>query len=80
MFGLERWKDALGEPGKGAHAIRFLGVAVVDVALTVLAAALIAWFQPAWPFWKVLVALFLLGILLHWLFGVRTAVARALGA
>lgn len=80
MFGLERWRDALGVPGKGAHSVRFLGVAMVDVALTVLAAALIAWARPTWGFWRILVVLFLLGILLHWLFGVRTAVARALGA
>ena len=69
------YKNALGEVGKGVHSYRFLGVAIADVAMTVVAAGLIAW-GTKYPFWMVLVALFLLGIVLHRLFCVRTQVDR----
>lgn len=71
-----RYKDSLGVPGKGAHT-HFLGVAVVDVTLTVLGAALLARATGA-RFLYVLVALFLLGIVLHRVFCVRTTVDRLL--
>ena len=75
MSGLCAYKDIFGAPGTGAHAYRFLGVAIVDVVLTVLAAWAIAWwFQ--WPIWKVAMILFLVGILMHRLFCVRTTVDR----
>ena len=59
------------------HAARLLGVAVNDVIMTVLAAALVAYLA-SWPFPAVLACLFLAGILLHRLFCVHTAVDRAL--
>ena len=41
MFGLCRYKNALGRPGKGIHSYRIANIAVVDVALTVLMAYII---------------------------------------
>lgn len=69
-----RYADALGVPGEGAHA-HVAGVAVLDVAATLLA----AWgasrrFRV--PFWQAAAALFVAGVLLHRAFCVRTTVDR----
>jgi hypothetical protein len=71
------YKDALGKPGKGIHSYRLFGVAIVDVLFTVLAAMLIAYFSK-YNFVKILIFLFLLGIILHRLFCVRTTVDKLL--
>lgn len=75
MCFLSKYSTLLGEPGKGIHTHVF-GVAMADVGMTVLA----AWFlHRVWSrvsFWRWLLGLFLLGILLHRLFGVRTVVDR----
>ena len=34
MFGLCKYKNALGRPGKGIHSFRIANIAVVDVLLT----------------------------------------------
>jgi hypothetical protein len=69
------YKNLFGAPGTGAHSYRFAGVAIVDVILTILAAFAISWISK-WPFWYVLLGLFLLGIFLHWLFCVQTTVGK----
>ena len=71
------YKDLFGAPGTGAHAVRFAGVAIVDVILTVLVGLLLAWAMD-WPTWYVIAALFVLGILAHRLFCVRTTVDKIL--
>ena len=71
------YRDVLGVPGQGAHAYRFMGVAVVDLALTIVAAILITRVA-GWSFVYVLVGLLVLGVALHRLFCVRTTVDRLL--
>ncbi len=71
------YKDALGKPGKGIHSYRLFGVAIVDVIFTIFGAMLIAYFSK-YNFVKILVSLFLLGIILHRLFCVRTTVDKLL--
>lgn len=79
MFGLEKYKDIFGKPGEGAHAIRVCNIAVVDVGMTFLGAHLIqSYFTPDLPYWQVAGGLFLTGIALHRLFGVRTTVDKFL--
>lgn len=67
------YRHVFGAENTGVHSVRFLGVAVADVALTVAAAygASVAW---GWSFWKTLGALFVAGIVAHRLFCVNTAV------
>lgn len=72
-----KYRDALGVPGQGVHAYRFMGVAIVDVVLTVIAAAVIA-VVTGWPFIYVLTGLFVVGIIMHRLFCVRTTVDKLL--
>ena len=68
-------KSIFGDPGQGVHSIRFFGVAFVDLAATVLAAALIAWgFKTG--FLVTLLVLVLLGIIVHKLFCVDTALNK----
>jgi hypothetical protein len=74
-----QYKDALGVPDTGIHSYRLFGVAIVDVLLTVLAAALIAYFFRL-SFGLTVVILFLIGTGFHKLFCVQTTVARLIGA
>ncbi len=70
-----RYSEILGKPGKGIHT-HVCGIAIADVFMTVLAAWLFHRVWPRYPFWVWLLGLFVLGILLHRLFGVRTVVDR----
>ena len=68
-----KYKSILGNPGVGVHSYRLFNLPVVDVALTVLLAYLLAvWKQ--WTFWKTFVWLFVLGEFFHYIFCVDTAV------
>ena len=40
-----KYKNAFGKPDKGLHSYRFLGLAIVDVMLTIIAAILISYFS-----------------------------------
>ncbi len=64
-----------GAPGEGLHSYRIFNIAIVDVVATVLAAYVIARVYN-YTFYKVLFVLFLLGIVLHRLFNVRTTVDK----
>lgn len=72
-----RFQHSLGRPGEGVHALRLGPVALVDVLFTLLAAWLLhRWVWPRTAFWIVALLLWLLGVLAHRLFCVRTAVDR----
>ena len=72
-----KYKNALGEPGKGIHSYRLFGVAIADVIMTIVAAILISYFFKL-SFLKTLLVLFLTGIVLHRLFCVRTTIDKLL--
>ena len=72
-----KYKDALGESGKGIHSYRFMGVAIADVIMTIIWALLIS-FLIKKSFLLVLILLFILGIILHHLFCVRTTIDKLL--
>jgi succinate dehydrogenase hydrophobic anchor subunit len=70
-------KDIFGEPGTGIHSFRIANIAVVDTAMTVIA----AWFLARWihqPFLLVLLVLFIIGELVHVALGVDTTVKKAI--
>jgi hypothetical protein len=77
MSGLCKYKDALGKPGKGVHSTRFTGVAVFDVIATLVVAFIIS-YSTKKSFLMIAVILFILGIILHRLFCVRTTVDKLL--
>ena len=73
-----QYKDLLGAAGTGVHQYRFLGSAVVDVVLTLVAAGLVTKFFKL-PLELSIILLFSLGILAHVLFGVETSTLKYLG-
>ena len=82
MFGLEKYKDFFGKPGTGAHKYRFLNFAIVDVVATIVIVyiiyVLLTYFGYVINFWILLLCMFILGIFLHRIFGVRTTVDKIL--
>jgi len=71
------YKDSLGKPNEGVHSYRFGGVAIVDVMMTIIAAAILAYyFRLSFVYTTIL--LFLVGIILHRLFCVRTTIDQLL--
>ena len=71
------YKNMLGKLGEGVHSYRFANLAIVDVIMTIIAAFNISAVF-AISFWKVLAVSFLLGIVLHRFFCVRTTVDKLL--
>jgi len=72
-----KYKNSLGIPKEGIHSYRFLGVAIADVIMTIIAAMLISYFFKI-SFIYTSISLFVLGIILHRLFCVRTTVDKLL--
>ena len=71
------YKNALGIPGKGIHSYRIFNIAIMDVLMTVIGALVISYLS-GWNFGWTLLGLFLLGIILHRLFCVRTTIDKLL--
>lgn len=75
-----KYKNILGEPGKGVHSIRLFNISVIDVLLTFL----LAWGINRLiggnisTYYIVLIFSFVLGIVLHDLFCVETTIGRYL--
>jgi len=75
---LSDYKNIFGKVGEGAHSYRLFNIAIVDVVATILLAYVVYMFLPGYNFVYILIALFLLGIVLHRLFSVRTTIDKAL--
>jgi len=72
------YRNLFGKIGEGVHSYRIANIAIVDVILTILGATVLHLLFPYYRFLTILVLLFLLGIILHRLFCVRTTVDRIL--
>jgi len=72
-----KYKNALGIPNTGVHSYRLFGVSIVDVILTILAAIIISYLFKI-PTLNTTIVLFILGIILHRLFCVRTTIDKLL--
>ena len=72
-----KYKDALGKPNTGLHSIRFMGVAIFDVLFVLVGAIAIAWFFK-WSYIYTIIGVYILGIVVHRAFCVKTAVDKAL--
>jgi hypothetical protein len=70
------YKDSLGKVGQGVHT-HVMGVAIADIIMTIIGAYLFHR-MTGYSLWKCVVGLFLLGILLHRLFCVRTTIDKLL--
>lgn len=67
------FENIFGRPYEGIHSYRILGLAIVDVVLTILSAAILSYFWPTIGFLYALVILFLLGVIIHKVLCVDTA-------
>jgi hypothetical protein len=70
--------NALGVPGQGVHSFRVGGYAITDIVLTIIAAYLTSKSAKI-PFVVSFTVWFVLGEILHVLFGVQTAFLTAIG-
>jgi hypothetical protein len=73
-----KYKDALGKPGQGVHSYRIFNIAVVDVLFTIIGAYIIYLFFPKINYFIILILLFILGIILHKMFCVKTTIDKYL--
>jgi hypothetical protein len=72
-----KYKNILGEPGKGIHKYRIFNIAIVDVLLTILLALFISYIIKT-NFWITLLVVFLIGIITHRIFCVKTTIDKTL--
>jgi len=72
------FSNILGTPKEGVHATRIAGFAFYDILATIIAAALTTYFYEV-HFAISITGWFLLGELLHYIFGVQTQVLTVLG-
>jgi hypothetical protein len=72
-----KYRHIFGKEREGIHSIRLFDVAIIDVVLTVLAAFLISLYFK-YNVFIVILLLFVLGILLHKIFCVKTKVDNIL--
>jgi hypothetical protein len=72
------YKDIAGKVGEGLHSYRVANIAIVDVLLTILGAFILHFMFPTYSVLSIAIVLFLLGIIAHRLFCVRTTIDRLL--
>jgi len=77
MLNLCQYKNILGEPNKGFHKARLFGFASNDVVGTIMIAIIISYLYK-YPFIVVLLILFLVAQILHWMFCVDTQFIKLL--
>ena len=70
--------NILGKPNTGPHSIRVFGFALFDSILTIIGAYFIAKLYKI-NFWYSLIGFFVLGEILHYLFGANTAFIKMIG-
>ena len=72
------YKNIFGKEGEGIHSYRIFNIAFIDVIFTILAAYIIHIFSPLYSFLYILLLLFILGIILHRIFCVKTTINKLL--
>jgi len=72
------YKFLFGVPEQGFHETRFMGLALYDTLGTVVIAVVIA-LVCKFSVWKTILVLFVVGEVLHYLFGTQTAFLTFIG-
>ena len=79
MINLCKYSDIFGKVKEGIHSYRIFDIAVLDVLLTVITAYIVhKFFFEKYSFICVLLGVFLLGIISHRIFCVRTTIDKML--
>lgn len=76
-FDLCQYKNSLGIPNEGIHSYRLFGVAIVDVIMTFVGAYFASKIFRT-NYLRTVIALFILGIILHRAFCVETTIDKLL--
>ena len=76
MFGLDPL--LFGTPGQGFHSTRIFGLALYDT-LGTIAISILLTYLTGLAFWKSLILMFVLGEVLHYIFGTPTAFIKMIG-
>ncbi len=77
MVNLCTYKDIFGKPNTNAHSFRIFDIAIVDVTVTVIIGLLLSNIFKT-NLTNTLIFLFILGIIVHRLFCVRTTIDKLL--
>ena len=77
MYNLCKYKDILGNPNQGVHSYRIFNIAIVDVLLTIIAAYILS-VVTKYKLIYTLLFMFILGIISHRIFCVRTTIDKLL--
>jgi uncharacterized membrane protein YcaP (DUF421 family) len=72
-----KYSNIFGEPNQGIHSIRIFDIAIIDVLLTIIAAYIVSNIFNI-SFIIILLLLFILGIIFHRLFCVKTTIDKLL--
>jgi len=72
-----KYKNMLGIPGQGIHSFRIFNIAVVDVVLTIILSYIISYISNKSFLWTLLIV-FIIGIILHRVFCVKTTIDKFL--
>ena len=75
---LNKYKNILGIPSQGIHQYRFLDTAVADYIMTIMLSCLFTYISKI-PLVLTTIICFILGIILHIIFGVETNTLTCLG-
>jgi hypothetical protein len=75
---LSQYKDIFGAPGTGPHRFRFMGVALVDFAMTMALAVFVTWAFKV-PFDLSIIFMLVISLVIHLVFGVETGALKYLG-
>ncbi len=79
MFHFCKHKDMFGKPNEGIHKYRIMNIAIIDVLATILLAKAIQYYIiPQQDIWLILLICFILGIIMHRVFCVRTTIDKLL--
>lgn len=73
-----KYKNIFGKVGKGVHSIRIFNIAVVDVLFTIIGAYIIYLYFPKYNYFFILFILFVIGIICHRIFCVKTTIDKLL--
>jgi hypothetical protein len=73
-----KYKDIFGKPNTGLHVIRFFDIAIVDVLLLLLVGFVIHKYYNEVDLSSILLFLFILSIVAHRMFCVRTTIDKLL--
>jgi len=73
-----KYSNMFGEPNTGLHQYRIFDLAIIDIVFTFIAAYVLYYFNSKINYFVYAICLFILGIVMHRLFCVKTTVDKFL--